>query len=163
MSRFPGQPPSPRGARFWAIQCPGWLLLVYLVVAQGLSAFSYELGVAIGVQEPARQITAVGAAFWYGFAFGDALVYIPLLLAGLIGHLKNSRWGRTCLAAALGVTIYWPLVCLAALVDARGASGWNIPSELPYWLVLPLIAIWGIMALWLLMRMPAETSVTEEY
>ena len=57
-----------RGFVFWALQVPGWLLLVYLIYAQGISAFSYELGIAMGTQEPAEAITEVGAAFWYGFA-----------------------------------------------------------------------------------------------
>ena len=41
-----------RGANFWAIQLPGWLLLIYLVYAQGITAFGYDIGVAMGTQEP---------------------------------------------------------------------------------------------------------------
>ena len=141
-----------RGLSFWAIQGPGWLLLIYLVYAQGLSAFSYQLGVAMGTQEPAEMITAVGAAFWYGFALGDLLTYIPLLFIGLIGHFRGKVWGRFTLAAALGITVYWPVVSLAALVDARGAAGWNITSELPYWIVCLLIAAWGAWGLWHIVR-----------
>ena len=74
---------------------PGWLLLAYLIYAQGISAFSYELGVAMGTQEPSHRISEVGAAFWYGFALGDLLIYIPVLCAGLIGHVRGARWGRT--------------------------------------------------------------------
>ena len=76
-----------QGRSFWALQGPGWLLLIWLVYAQGISAFGYELGVAMGTQEPVEKITEVGAAFWYGFALGDLLTYIPILFAGLIGHL----------------------------------------------------------------------------
>ncbi len=46
------------------MQSPGWLLLVSLVFAQGVSALSYELGVTLGTQEPAEAITEVGAALW---------------------------------------------------------------------------------------------------
>ncbi len=132
-----------RGLAFWALQCPGWLLLIYLIYAQGISAFSYKLGVAMGTQEPAEAITQVGAAFWYGFALGDLLTYIPILGVGLIGHWRGTHWGRIALAAALGITVYWPVVSLAALVDARDAAGWNISSEMPYWIVCLLIAAWG--------------------
>ncbi len=132
-----------RGVSFWALQLPGWHLLIYLVYAQGITAFGYEWGVAMGTQEPPEVITEVGAAFWYGFAFGDLLIYIPILLAGLIGHLRTAQWGRTWMAAALGITVYWPVVCLAAVVDARGAPGWHVTDEGPYWMVLPLIAAWG--------------------
>jgi hypothetical protein len=128
---------------FWGIQIPGWLLLIYLIYAQGITAFGYGLGVSMGTQEPIKSITEVGAAFWYGFAFGDLLIYIPILLAGLVGHMRAKRWGKLWMASALGITVYWPIVCLAAMVHARGASGWNIADETPYWLVLLLVATWG--------------------
>ena len=41
-----------RRVSFWVIQVPGWVLLAYLIYAQGISAFGYELGVAMGTQEP---------------------------------------------------------------------------------------------------------------
>ena len=141
-----------RGAGFWMIHVPGWLLLLYLVYAQAIPAFDYEFGVAMGTQESAQQITQVGAAFWYGFAFGDLLVYIPLLALGLIGHVLNRVWGRITLIAALGITIYWPVVCLAAIVAARDAAGWNLANEGDYWTVLPLIALWGLWGLWFMAR-----------
>ena len=136
---------------FWSVLVPGWLLFAYLVYAQGIPAFNYDLGVAMGTQEPAEQITAVGAAFWYGFAFGDLIVYLPLLAAGLIGYRAGSAWGRALLAAALGITGYWPVVCLAAVAAARGAPGWSI-DEAGYWVVLPIICLWAVWGLWRLGR-----------
>ncbi|MBT8118124.1 MAG: hypothetical protein KJN89_00280 [Gammaproteobacteria bacterium] len=141
-----------RDVNFWLIQLPGWLLFFYLVYAQAIPAFDYDMGVAMGTQEPAEQITEVGTAFWYGFAFGDLVSYIPLLAIGLIGHWIGKMWGRVILAAALGITVYWPIVCLAAVVAARHAAGWNISDETPYWIVLPLIAFWGMWALWCISR-----------
>ena len=146
-----------RGAAFWVLQLPGWLLLIYLIYAQGITAFGYDFGVAMGTQEPVEKITQVGAAFWYGFAFGDLLAYIPILLIGLLGHLLAKQWGRIWLGAALGISIYWPIVCLAALVDARSAPGWNIVDETPYWIVLPLIAVWGAWGLTAVARKPRKT------
>lgn len=137
-----------RGTGFWAVQGPGWVLVLYLVYAQAITAFNYELGVRMGTQESAEAITAVGTAFWYGFALGDLLVYIPLLVAGLIGHWRGRAWMRAVLGAALGITVYWPLVVLASAVAARGAPGWDLPNETAYWIVLPLIALWGAFGLW---------------
>ena len=54
---------SKRDTSFWALKIPGWLLLIYLIYAQGITAFGYDLGVAMGTQEPATMITEVGAAF----------------------------------------------------------------------------------------------------
>jgi len=137
-----------RNLDHWFLQTPGWILLAYLLYAQAIPAFDYELGVRMGTQESAEQITEVGAAFWYGFAFADFVVYIPLLAAGLIGHWRRHPRGRVIFAAALGITVYWPVVVLAAAVDARDASGWTI-DEGPFWIVLPAIAAW---ALWGLSR-----------
>ena len=141
-----------RDIKFWAIQAPGWLLLFYLIYAQAIPAFHYETGVAMGTQEPAEVVSQVGVAFWYGFAFGDLVTYIPLLAAGLIGFWKGRGWGRIILAAALGITIYWPIVCLAAVVAAREASDWKLVNETPYWTVLPLIVLWSAWGLWRLTR-----------
>jgi hypothetical protein len=46
----------------------------------------------MGTQEPAKKITEVGTAFWYGFAFADLVVYLPLLGAGLVGHWLERPW-----------------------------------------------------------------------
>jgi len=141
-----------RRVDFWLLHGLGWVLVAYLIYAQAIPAFNYDLGIAMGTQEPIEQITGVGVAFWYGFAFGDLVVYIPLFVAGLIGHAIGKMWGRVLLGAALGVTVYWPIVCLAAVVSARDASGWNLTNEAPYWAVLPLIVIWGVWGLWRISR-----------
>ncbi|MFC2150170.1 hypothetical protein ACFLQV_01575 [Calditrichota bacterium] len=132
---------------FWLLQISGWFFFLYLVIAQGLTAISYDLGVIMGTQESVEQITEIGTAFFYGFAFGDLVVYIPILATGLIGHMLGKRWASIPLAAAFGITIYWPIVCLAALVDVRGVEDWKVASELPFWIALPLITAWGIWGL----------------
>jgi hypothetical protein len=141
-----------RGTGFWMLHGPGWLLFLYLVYAQAIPAFDYELGVSMGTQESAEQITEVGTAFWYGFAFGDLVAYLPLLALGLVGHGLCRRWGRVILAGALGITVYWPVVCLAAVVAARGTTGWNLSNEQDFWIVLPLISLWGVWGLWHISR-----------
>ena len=130
----------------------GWIYWLYLLYAQGLAAFSYDLGISLGTQEHAIRITEVGTAIWWAFAFADALVYIPLLAAGLLGHAYKKRWGKTALAAALGITVYWPVVSLAFIVDARGAEGWHLTGEPAYWVTLPLITLWAIWGFRLLLQ-----------
>lgn len=127
---------------FWIVQGPGWALFTYLVVAQCVSAFDYARGVRMGAQEPAERITAVGVAFFKGFAGAD-LFYAPLLALGLLGHFRGAAWSDPVLGAALGITVYWPIVCLWSVSAARGARGWDLPKEAQYWRVLPAISLWG--------------------
>jgi len=145
-----------RSASFWFLQASGWLLAAYLVYAQGIAAIDYDFGVAMGTQEPASQISEVGTAFWYGFAFGDAVFYIPLLVVGLVAFAKGRDWGRSLLIATMGITVYWAIVCLAAVVAARGAPGWSLPKESDYFIVLPIIALWGAWGLWWLVSSKTE-------
>ncbi len=140
------------------LQGPGWLLLAYLFIAQGVAAFDYDLGVAMGTQEPSTEITPVGAAIWWGFAFADLLVYAPLLAAGLAGHWAGRKWATAVLTAALGITVYWPVVVLASVVAARDVPGWNLPKENEYWIVLPLIAAWAVWGLWYVIREPKHAD-----
>ena len=137
-----------RRGKIRALQGPGWLLLLYLVYAQAIPAFDYDLGISMGTQEPAEVVTEVGVAFWYGFAFGDLVAYIPLLSAGLIGHFRGKAWGKTALAASLGISLYWPVVSLAAVLAAKGAEGWSLAAEPAYWVILPPIALWAAWGLW---------------
>lgn len=141
-----------RGFGYWVLLGPGWFLFLYLVYAQAIPAFDYQLGVSMGTQESAEQITEVGTAFWYGFALGDLLVYLPLLALGLVAYAYRLSWGPVALGAALGITVYWPVVCLSAVVAARGSAGWSLPNERDYWLVLPLISLWGLWGLWQIAR-----------
>lgn len=135
---------------FWLIQGPGWLLFAYLAIAQGLAALNYDLGVRMGTQEPTSKITEVGAAFWWGLAAADLAFYMPLLGVALVGHWIGTGWATPAMAAALGVTVYWPLASLFTIMRARNAPGWSLPKEHQYWIVLPLIALWGAGALaWL--------------
>jgi hypothetical protein len=138
------------------LQIPGWLLVVYLVYGQVPPAFNYELGVAMGTQDSAARVTAVGVAFWYGFALADTVFYIPIFVAGLIGVWKQRLWGRVALAAALGITVYWPVVVLTAAARARSAPGWNLGDETAYWIVLPAIALWALWGLWRLAKSDAS-------
>jgi len=140
-----------RNLNFSLIQWPGWLMVVYLVYAQAIPAFDYDLGVRMGTQESAETITEVGTAFWYGFAFADLVFYIPLLVAGLVGHRSNAHWHRVVLGAALGITIYWPITALASAVVAQDASGWHLTDLTAYWIVLPPIVLWAGWALWQLL------------
>ncbi|MHA6262336.1 hypothetical protein ACXYMO_03965 [Arenibacterium sp. CAU 1754] len=145
-------PANPPKRRTWGLlQITGWAFLVYLAYAQLIPAFDYQLGVDMGTQESVEQVTKIGVAYWWAFAFGDLVTYAPLLLAGLVGHFLRRNWGRVLLAAALGITVYWPVVSLAAATAAEGAEGWALDTT-AFWVVLPLITLWGAWGLWVLLH-----------
>jgi hypothetical protein len=141
-----------RGIGFWALQVPGWVSVLLLIFSQGIAALDYELAVRLGTQDSADAVTEVGASFWYGFAFGDLVIYIPLLAAGLYGYWLGRTWGRVLLSAALGITVYWPVVCLAAVFTAHNAAGWDPAHETAFWIALPVIVLWAAWGLWHLAR-----------
>ena len=91
-----------------------WRLAGQHGLEQGIPAIDYDLGIAMGTQEPAAVITPVGVAFWFGFAFADLVIYIPMLGIGLAGHWREASWAPYVLGGALGITVYWPVVVLAA-------------------------------------------------
>lgn len=136
---------------FWVLQVPGWLLFFYLLATQCTAAVSYAIGIKMGTQEPAEQITEVGVAFFKGYAGADLIFYTPILGLGLFGHYLGTSWSLVVLSAALGVTVYWPIACLWTVRAARGAEGWDLPKEEQYWVVLPMIAGWGALGLILLL------------
>lgn len=139
------------GISFWVVQIPGWILFAYLLVAQCPAAISYTLGIRMGTQEPAERVTEVGVAFWKGYAGADLVFYTPLLGTALVGQIMMASWAELALAAALGITVYWPIACLWTVRAARTASGWRLPKEEQYWIVLPAIASWGAVCLILLL------------
>jgi len=57
---------------------------------------------------------------------------------------------------------HYIVVSLAALVDTRDAAGWNISSEMPYWIVCLLIAAWAAWGLWLIMTEPQPEQQGEQ-
>jgi hypothetical protein len=93
-----------------------------------------------------NRITEAGKAFWYAFAFQDLVICIPVLCTGLVGHWPGRPWWRVIFGAALGITAYWPIVCLAAVVDARDAVGCDTDAT-AYWIVLPPIVVWALWGL----------------
>jgi hypothetical protein len=132
---------------FFFIQAFGWGLVVYLVVGQGTAALNYDLAMSWGLQEPPEQITAVGESFFWGFAIADVLVYIPLLVVGLLGHLRGKPYGTMCLSAAGAISMYWTITCVSAVrrLQLWPPLGWRFPESLEsaYWIVCGMIFLFG--------------------
>ena len=131
-----------------SITIPGWILFWWLLIGQCIPAIHYDWGVQMGTQDPPEIVTEVGVAFWKGFAMADLIFYVPLL--GIALWTEKNIY----LAAAFGVTIYWPMVCLVTALKARGAPGWSLNVDM-FLILLPLIILWGI---WGLYRLDSSSS-----
>lgn len=135
---------------FWFLIGIGVLLNVIYLLGQTMAIINYDFAVSLGLQEPASEMTDVGVALNKGFGLGDTFVYIPLFVIGIIGLLKRSAIGIYTMLGAMGITIYWPVVCLATLFYAKGSTGWGFTDYTSYTILLSVIAIFGTWGLYYL-------------
>ena len=129
---------------FWVLITVASILVVMFLAGQTLGVFNYDLAVSIGMQESENEIGKIGIAFAKGFGFADTVIYIPLLVIGIIGLLKEKRWGKYTMFGGLAISVYWPLVHLYAIFIDR-ASITLLPEKYIYYpIVLSLIVIYGL-------------------
>lgn len=138
--------------KFWLLIVIAILLTCIYLIGQTMAFINYDFTVAMDLQEPAEEITEVGVAFNKGFGFGDTIVYIPLLLAGIFGMIKKKYWGLFSMSGALAITIYWPVVCLSTLLFAKGSPGFNFTDYFSYSIMLSIICIYGLWGLLFIYR-----------
>jgi hypothetical protein len=139
-----------RSIGFWILFGVGCLLALLLLFGQTLAVFNYDLTVAWGLQESEAEVGKVGIAYAKGFGFGDTLIYLPLLLAGLAGLAGKKKWAIFPMFGALAITAYWPIVCLYAVLVDRAAITLAPDKYVSYAILLPLISIYGLWGMWLI-------------
>lgn len=137
---------------FWVLISIAIFLTVMFLAGQTLALFNHELTVELGLQESEEEIGKVGIAFAKGFAFGDTVIYIPLLVLGIIGLLKGKRWGKYSMFGALAITVYWPLVHLYTVYIDKVSITLSPETYLLYSILLPLISIYGLWGMWYLYK-----------
>jgi len=135
---------SKKGVGFWALITVAIVLVVFLIMGQTLSLIDYDLALSLGLQESEKEIGKVGIAFAKGFAFGDTIFYIPLLVLGILGLLKGKKWGTVLMHSALGISVYWPMVHLYAIYIDTEAITLNPEKYISFPIVLTLITIYGL-------------------
>ncbi len=133
-----------KGRPFWILISIASVLVLMLLAGQTLGVFNYDLAVSIGMQESENEIGKIGIAFAKGFGFSDTVIYIPLFLIGIIGLLKNKRWGKYSMFGALAISIYWPIVHLYAIFIDMESITLNSEKYIFYPIILSLIIIYGL-------------------
>ncbi|HEY4774519.1 MAG TPA: hypothetical protein VIH40_06835 [Xanthobacteraceae bacterium] len=143
--------PAQTSIGFWVLEGVGILLCVLLLAGQTVALIDYDLTVSLGLQEPASEITEIGVIFNKAFGAADTFLYLPLLVIGLVGFWFRRMWGTIALAAALGITAYWPIFSLYALYAAIGTPGFTFSRHTSYTFMLVPIsvyALWGLVFLY---------------
>ena len=129
---------------FWILISISSLMVIMFLVGQTLSLFNYNLTLELGLQESEKEVGKVGRAFLKGYAFGDSIVYIPLLIAGIVGLLNNRRWGKYSMFAALSISVYWPATILYAIFIERIAITLQPDKYISFSILLTSIMIFGL-------------------
>lgn len=139
-----------RKVGFWVLIYVGIILSIFYVIGQTSAVFNYDYTVSIGMQESEEEIGKSGVAFAKGFGFGDTVIYLPLMIAGIIGLIKSRKWGKYSMFGAMAITAYWPMVNLYAAF----MEGMNLSADklLAYSILLPLITIYGLWGMWYLYK-----------
>lgn len=126
------------------------LLAIFLIAGQSLSLIDYDLAVSLGLQESVKEINEIGIVWGKGFAFGDTVLYLPLLIAGIIGLLKFKRWGLYAMIGSLAISIYWPIIHLYVIYSGREVFELNPDKYISFPITLSLIIIYGLCGIWYL-------------
>jgi len=122
--------------------------LVMLFIGQMMSFINYDFAVSIGLQEPVNVVGEMGVAVNKGFGVGDAIIYIPLLIIGILGLWFKKPLGIYAMLGALGITAYWPMVNLFILLYAKGTPGFYFSDYISYTILLTSITIYGLWGMW---------------
>ena len=123
---------------FWILISVGILLNLIYLLGQTMVVINYNFTVSLGLQEHVNEITEIGVALNRGFGLGDTLLYIPLFIIGIIGIFWRSERGLYAMFAAMGITVYWPIVCLSTVFFAKSASAWHFTNYISYSILLSL-------------------------
>ena len=135
---------------FWVLMILGIFSAIMLLVGQTMSVISYDFTVLIGLQESKNMVGEMGVALNKAFGVGDTIIYLPLLVIGIVGLWLRKKWGLFAMTGALGITAYWPVVCIFFLLFARGAPGFNFTNFASYTILLTGFTVYGLWGLWYL-------------
>ncbi len=139
-----------RGIKYWILITLSIVLTLLLLAGQTFCLINYDATVSLGLQESVEEVTELGIAWAKGFALGDTLAYIPLLIAGIVGLLKRKKWGFYSMFGSLAISIYWPIVNLSAMFIGKNAMALNPDKYVSFSIILPLITIYGLWGMWYL-------------
>ena len=131
-----------------------WIFVTFLAISifmmligQTLSVFDYDLTVRMGLQESPADVGEFGVQVNRSFGASDTIIYVPLLLASLIGLLKKKRWSLLVTAATAGVSAYWSATILFIFLFSPGSQGYNYNPPIDIWIFVLAYLVFGVWGL----------------
>ena len=140
-----------RPAAFWFIVVFLALSVVLLLLGQTMSVVDYDFAVQLGLQESPEQVGAHGVQVNRAFGAGDTIVYIPLMVASLVGLWLRRRWALLTTAAVAGISAYWTATIGCMLAFLPGTPGYSYTPPLEIWLFIGAYMLFGIWSLFYLL------------
>ena len=121
-----------------------------MLIGQSLSVFNYDLAVRLGLQESREQVGEFGVQVNRAFGAGDTVVYIPLLIASLVGLWLKKRWSLITTAAVVGVSTYWSLTICFIFLFLPGTPGYVYIPGPEIWSFIGIYTVFGVWGLFYL-------------
>ena len=135
-----------RPLAFWIFVLFLSFSIVLMLIGQTMSIFNYDFTVRHGLQESSDKVSEFGVQVNRAFGVGDTVVYIPLLIASLVGLWLKKPWSLISTAAVAGVSAYWSVTIIFVLLFLPGTPGYNYVPGIEIWLFVvayTLFGIWG--------------------
>ena len=147
---------SHRSKHFW--NTAGFLTvsLPVLLLGQTLGLIDYPQAVQLGLQESVDQVSAYGVQVNRAFAAADTFVYIPLIVASLIGLYQRKPWSMVTLAAVGGISVYWSITVGVMLLMLEGVPGQLLEAGISYLLFIGIYTVFGVWSLYVAVCHPDQ-------
>jgi hypothetical protein len=134
-----------RPIAFWIFALFLFLSIFLMLIGQTMSVFDYDLTVHLGLQESPEQVGEFGVQVNRAFGMGDTVVYIPLLIASLIGLWLKKRWALIVTGAVTGVSAYWSVTVSFIMLFLRGNPGYNYLPGFEIWIFVGAYLFFGVL------------------
>ena len=136
-----------RPTGYWILVSLTVIAIMLMLVGQTASVFDYDFTVRNGLQESEAQVSAYGVQVNRAFGAGDTVVYVPLLLASLIGLWRRKSWSLIVTGAAAGVSLYWSFTIIFIFIFLPGTFGYDYVPGIDIWVFVISFTIFGLWSL----------------
>ncbi len=137
-----------RPAAFWVMSAFLVFAIGFILLGQTGALLDYGFTVRLGLQESSASVGEYGVQVNRAFGLADTLVYLPVLIGALAGLVLRRPWALTALAAAAGLSLYWPVCSTGLLVFLRGVPDFHLVPNPIYWVIFALFILFGLWMLW---------------